>query len=162
MLHKRDLGSDGQEPCSPSWPPCILASMGRGTAMGPLLFWVQGSLQLLILPALASPQPPNPFLPWAHRELRGCCSGTGPSLCSEAPQEGLGTHFPGGHRGCSGPGSAPCSNSITCKFSSGSPLAQGCLLPLGQRGERPGPSVLTLGNPWWGGGSRARDHPQNH
>lgn len=129
--------------------------------MGPLLFWVQGSRQLLILPALASPQPPNPFLPWTHRELRGCCSGTGPSLCSEAPQEGLGTHFPGGHRGCSGPGSAPCSNSITCKFSSGSPLAQGCLLPLGQRGERPGPSVLTLGNPWGGrvSGQRPSSEP---
>ena len=50
--------------------------MGRGTALGPLLFWVQGSRQLPTLPALASPQPPSPFLPWAHRELRGCCSGT--------------------------------------------------------------------------------------
>lgn len=107
MLHKRDLESDGREACSPSWPPCILASVGKGTAMGPLLFWFQESCQLPTLPALAGLQPPSPLLPWVHRELRGCCSGTGggrpgPSLYSGAPQKGLGTHFHGDHRGCSG------------------------------------------------------------
>lgn len=112
-----------------------------------------------------APQPLSALGPQGAERLLLWHSGgsPGPSLCSEAPQEGLGTPFHGVHRGCSGPGSAPCSNSITCKFSSGSPLAQGCLLPLGQRGERPGPSVLTSGNPWGaGGGSQARDHPQNH
>lgn len=89
--------------------------------MGPLLFWVQGSRQLPTLPALAGLQPPSPSLPWAHRQLRGCCSGTvedaqAPHSVVELHKKGLGPTSMGVTGDAWGPGSAPCSSSITCKF----------------------------------------------
>lgn len=137
--------------------------MGRGTALSCSGFRGAANYPLFLLWQVPSPPALSALGPQGAERLLLWHSGgsPGPSLCSEAPQEGFGTPFHGGHRGCSGPGSAPCSNSISCKFSSGSPLAQACLLPLGQRGERPGPSVLTSGNPCWGrvSGQRPSSEP---
>ena len=99
-----------------------------------------------------APQPLSALGPQAAERLLLWHSGgrPGPSLCSGAPQEGLGTHFHGGHRGCLGSRQCSVLQQHHMQVLIGVAISSGLPFAPGQRVERPGPNVLTSGNPWGG------------